>query len=96
MLIESFVERISCSIDELGRMLDQLHKLPSSAREKYLVSITKLKDKLLLLKGHTREGNYNEIERQFQQACLQIHALKEDLATQLLPITNSRNNKENR
>jgi hypothetical protein len=54
MLIEGVVERISDSIEELGRIFDQIYKIPIKLREKYFDQIQKFKDKLISLKTNAK------------------------------------------
>ena len=54
MLIEDLVYKISNSIEELARILDQIYKIPARAREKYFDGIQKMKDKLIALKTQAK------------------------------------------
>lgn len=51
------MEKISDSIEDLGRVFDQIYKMPTKLREKYFDQIQKLKDRLIALKTNAKESN---------------------------------------
>ena len=57
MLIESLLDKISESIDELGRLLDQIYKFPLKLREDYVNEIQSMKNKLITLKSAAKDSN---------------------------------------
>ena len=88
------VERISQTVDELGRLLDQIYKFPPKPREAFFEKIQTLKNRLLLLKSQAREPNTAQTEKQYKQIYLAMNSLKNDIHSQtvLLP----KENRENR
>ena len=76
MHIETLTQRISECVDDLGLLLDQIYKFPQKHRESYFERIQNMKNKLLTLKGNTRESNTSLTEKQYKQLYISTNSLK--------------------
>lgn len=77
------MEKISDSIEDLGRVFDQIYKMPAKLREKYFDQIQKLKDRLIALKTNAKESNKVITEKNYKQIYLNLHRLKEEISDEI-------------
>ena len=77
------MEKISDSIEDLGRVFDQIYKMPTKLREKYFDQIQRLKDRLIALKTSAKESNKVITEKNYKQIYLNLHRLKEEISDEI-------------
>ncbi len=61
MFVDNLFNKINESVQKLGKMLDQIHKLSSKQRENYFSVIKNLQMQLNTLKTNLKESNAIQI-----------------------------------
>ncbi|CAM6002352.1 unnamed protein product [Sphagnum balticum] len=80
MQVETLMDRLSECVDDLGLLLDQIHRFPQKQRQGYFDRIQTLKDRLLSLKSSLRDQNSSQVEKQYKQLYLAMNALKTEIS----------------
>jgi hypothetical protein len=76
MFVQNLGEKVSDAIEELGKLLDLLHKFPQQQRKLYLEKIQGLRNQMMLLRTNLKEVNALQTERQFNNLYLTLNTLK--------------------
>ena len=95
MFILNLTERISISIDELGKLLDILHRFPQQQRKLYLDKIETLKNQMTILQNNLKEANALNIERQYNGLIVSLNSFKIKIEDENSLIVNKENRSAN-